>query len=199
MIRILQSRWFAVLTGTLVYLAVTLAVLDPGRVLTVAARAAAAAEAPVTTVSWEFTNPEMEQLIAELKQQRQALITKEQQLNELATRLEAERAELNVVAKGIQRMQTDMDKVILRVREEETPNLKKLAKVYGAMTPDGAASIFRQMDDDQAAKIFVFMKDTETAPIFENLAKLGEAEAKRAAALSEKVKRAVFRSSTPSQ
>ena len=40
------------------------------------------------------------------------------------------------------RLQKEFDQNVLRVQEEETANLKKLAKVYSAMTPEGAARKF---------------------------------------------------------
>ena len=75
------------------------------------------------------------------------------------------------------------------------PNLKKLAKVYANMTPEGAAAIMKQMEDDQIAKFMVFMKEGETAPLLEGLSKMGEPEAKRAAAISERLRTAIFRPS----
>src|SRR5260221_488507 len=86
--------------------------------------------------SWEFTNPEADQLMEELKAEKQSLAKREQQLNDLAARLEAERAEVNQVTQSVHQAQMDFDKQVLRVQEEEVANLKKLAKVYAAMTPD---------------------------------------------------------------
>ena len=63
---------------------------------------------------------------------------REQRLNELATRLDTERGEISNATLSVQQLQADFDKNVLRVKDEETANLKKLAKVYSAMTPDGA-------------------------------------------------------------
>jgi hypothetical protein len=65
------------------------------------------------------------------------------------------------------------------------------------MTPEGAALIMKQMEDDQIVKFMVFMKDGETAPLLESFAKLGDTEAKRAAAISERLRTAIYRSATP--
>ena len=53
------------------------------------------------------------------------------------------------------------------------------------------------MEDDQIVKFMVFMKEGETAPLLESFAKLGPAEAKRAAAISERLRTAIFRNPAP--
>jgi flagellar motility protein MotE (MotC chaperone) len=197
MIRVLQSGWFVVLVGSVAYLATTAAVLTPGKLIEGIVRQAPVYRSGNGGIAWEFFNPEVDQLIGELKQQKEALATKEQQLNDLAARLQAERAEINQVTQRVHHLQQDLDKVILRIRDEEVANLKKLGKMYSTMSPEGAASIIRQMDDDQAVRIMVFIKEAEAAAILENLALAGEAEAKRAVMLSERLKHAVFRNANP--
>jgi flagellar motility protein MotE (MotC chaperone) len=143
--------------------------------------------------SWDFINPEADQLIAELKAEKKSLGKKEQDLKELMARLEAERSELNVVTQSVRQLQTDFDQNVLRITEEETANLKKLAKVYANMDPATASKILAEMDDASIIKIMVFMKDVETAAIWEALAKQGQAQAKRAATLSDRIRLTSFR------
>ena len=85
--------------------------------------------------SWDFTSPEADQLIAELKAEKKSLGKKEQELNDLSLRLQAERSELNLVTQSVRQLQLDFDQNVLRISEEETANLKKLAKVYADMDP----------------------------------------------------------------
>jgi flagellar motility protein MotE (MotC chaperone) len=158
----------------------------------IAGRAAAQAKP-----SWAFQNPEVDQLISDLRQQKDTLAEKEHILNDLATRLKAEREEIGIVTQKVARLQTEFDRNVVRVREEETANLKRLAKIYGAMTPEGAVSILKEMNDDDVVRILVFMKDPETAPILELLAKPGVSDAKRAALISGRLKSAVYRNPTP--
>jgi len=197
MTKILQSNWVTFLLGSALYLGVT------GYLLTAARGSLHAASAPsgetesTSGASWDFFNPEMDRLMTELTKEKKTVAMREEQLNELSTRLEAERAEINIVLQSVQRMQKEFDRNVVRVREEETANLKKLAKVYGAMTPEGAALIMKQMEDDQIVKFMVFMKDGETAPLLESFAKLGETEAKRAAAISERLRTAIYRNAAP--
>jgi flagellar motility protein MotE (MotC chaperone) len=64
------------------------------------------------------------------------------------------------------------------------------------MDPANAAKIMTEMDDTGVIKIMVFMKDTETASIWEAMAKTGQAQAKRAALLSDRLRLASFRNTT---
>src|SRR5262249_9866509 len=142
-------------------------------------------------------NPELDRLVSELTKEKEALATREKQLNELASRLEAERQEINIVTQAVYRMQAEFDRSVVRVREEETANLKRRGKDDAAMSPEGAAVILKQMDDEQILKFMVFMKDAEAGPVLESLAKLGEADAKRAAALTDKLRTTLYRNPPP--
>jgi flagellar motility protein MotE (MotC chaperone) len=197
MMKLLQSGWAAGLVGALLYLSVTVALVTPSKLVLQSAQAAEAEESHVTGPSWEFINPELDRLVSELAKEKETLTGREKQLNELAARLEAERQEINIVTQAVYRMQTEFDRNVVRVREEEMANLKKLAKVYAAMSPEGAAAILKQMEDEQILKFMVFMKDAETGPVLESLAKLGETDAKRAATLTEKLRTTLFRNAAP--
>jgi flagellar motility protein MotE (MotC chaperone) len=194
MIKLLTSNWMAALFGAVVYLLSTVAFWKaPTRPPNAGSAEQAASAARHTGASWEFTNPEADQLIAELKVEKKSLEKKEQQLNDLALRLAAEHAELNQATQSVHQLQVDFDKNVVRVQEEETANLKKLAKVYSDMTPESAANIFTEMDDPSIIKIMVFMKEGETAAILESLSKRGAPDAKRVASLSESLRLASFR------
>ncbi len=138
--------------------------------------------------SWDFINPEADQLIAELKVEKKTVQTREQQLNDLEKRLNTERAELGQVIQSVRQLQSEFDKAVLRVQDDETGNLKKLAKVYAAMSPDTAASILEQLDNEAIVKIMIFLKDGEEAAILEAMAKKSDAAARRTAQISEQIR-----------
>jgi flagellar motility protein MotE (MotC chaperone) len=185
MIKLLTSPWTSVPLGALLYLASMLlfwktphpAVLNRDH-----------ARAVVNGPSWDFTNPEADQLITELKMEKGAVALRQQKLDELASRLNAEREELAAATLAVRKLQDAFDKSCVRVQEEEVPNLKKLAKVYAGMTPDSAAAVMSQLDDSVMVKIMLYMKESETAAILETMAKKGPDEAKRAANISEHVR-----------
>lgn len=147
-------------------------------------------EPSINGPSWTFFNPEMEQIMDELKSERESLATKEKQLSELETRLRAERSELDDELKKIRAIQAKVDRDVMRIKEDEAGNLKKLAKMYATMEPPGAARIMRELDDVVVVKILTLMKEAETALILEAFARMGEAETKRAALLSENLRAA---------
>ena len=147
-------------------------------------------EPSINGPSWTFFNPEMEQIMGELKSERESLATKEKQLKELETRLGAERSELDDELKKIRAIQAKVDRDVLRIKEDEAGNLKKLAKMYATMEPAGAAKILRELDDVVVVKILTLMKEAETALVLESFARMGEAETKRAALLSENLRAA---------
>jgi flagellar motility protein MotE (MotC chaperone) len=196
MIKLLTSPWTSVPVGALLFLASMLffwkTPLPP-----------AVDHVPPNTSfhgpSWDFTNPEADQLMTELKSEKGALALRKQQLDELESRLNAQRQELADATLAVRKLQDDFDKSVVRVQEAEVPNLKRLAKVYGGMTPDSASTVMGQLDDTVIVKIMSFMKDSETGAILETLAKKGPAEAKRAAAISEHVRLSVASNAPPAK
>jgi flagellar motility protein MotE (MotC chaperone) len=196
MIKLLASPWMTALVSVATYLGATVAFWKtpspPPPIHTESSTALEKRHGP----SWDFINPEADQLIAELKAEKKSLSKKEQDLNDLTARLESERSELNLVTQSVRQLQTNFDQNVLRISEEETANLKKLAKVYADMEPANAAKILEEMDDASIIKIMVFMKDAETAAIWEALAKKGQPEAKRAATLSDRLRLSSFRNNT---
>jgi len=194
MIKLLTSPWTSVPAGALLFLASMLFFWKtPPPPVVIRDRPATALHGP----SWEFSNPEADQLMTELKSEKGALALRKQQLDELESRLNAERQELAAATLAVRKLQDDFDKSIVRVQEAEVPNLKRLAKVYGGMTPDSASTVMGQLDDSVIVKIMSYMKDSETAAVLETLAKKGPAEAKRAAAISEHVRLSIAAKAPP--
>jgi flagellar motility protein MotE (MotC chaperone) len=202
MIGLLKTKWMAVALGSVFYMITTWLFLQPGKHLSLAAgqirdRANASAPAVVAKPSWAFDNPEMNQWITELKEQREALRTRAQQLDELEARLKAERQEIYSVTQAVYNLKTNIEATVTRVGQEETTNLKRLAKVYAAMTPEGATRILREMDDEQVVKILALMKESESAPILEGMAQGAKEDSKRAALLSNRLRLTVAASPAP--
>lgn len=188
MIKILQSSWSASLAGLLAYLAAFVFAWRPAAVPLQSEPTPSPAS---TGPSWTFYNPEVDSLIAELKKEKETLGAKEKDLAALQDRLQSERAELNQLTQVVLHVQAEFDQNVTRVREHEVANLKRLAKLYATMSPDGAATVFKAMDDTTVVKVLTLMKETETAPVLEVLAKQSAADAKRVAAISEKLRLSV--------
>ena len=183
----LQSTFFASLLGSLIFLG-TSALLTIKGVASITVHANEEIHGPFPDTkgsSWSFFNPEMDQIIADLRIEKEAMAAKEKQLTEMANRVKAEKAELDEAVRGIKRVQEMVDRSIIQIKEDEAANLKRLAKMYATMEPPGAARILREIDDAIIVKILTLMKEPETAAILEAFARTGDPETKRAAAIAE--------------
>ena len=182
MIRILQSSWLTALLGCLLYLGTMLALVRPDKFA--AAHLVPSDRSAADDPSWKFKNPEIDQWIAQMKDEKEAVALREQQLKEWQTRLEAERQEISTVTQTVANLQADFDKNVIRFRAQESDNIKHQAKLMAAMSPAGAAALFTEMKDDAVVRILFTMKTDEASSILETMSKLGKAEAQRAGALT---------------
>ena len=196
MIKLLQSTWMCALAGAMIYLGTTVALWQSPKLSLRVVATAASKPADAPKPSWEFHSAEADELITDLLTQKQAQTERARKLDELEARLKAERQEIATVVESVKQQQNEFDRSVVRVREEEVANLKRLAKIYSAMSPEGAVSILRELKDDDVVRIFAFMKDGDTAPILESLARQGQTEAKRAAQISDRLKVCLSRNLT---
>lgn len=183
MIRIFQSSWFAVLVGGVLYLAATVLLLPPAKFAGLRPAAPtnrSAADDP----SWKFRNPELNQWVAQIKEEKDALALREQHLNELQTRLSAERQEIMTVTQTVAQLQSEFDRSVVRFSAQETENVRRQAKLVAAMSPAGAAAMIAEMQDDDVVRILFTMKTDEASAILDNLSTRGKDDAKRAATLT---------------
>jgi len=189
--KILKSPLVASILGLVLYVVTTAMVWKPAPRQDATAgetNADIVARAKTAVPSWEYQNPDADMMIEELKKEKQALDKREKDLNALAERLQAERMEINIVTQSVFRMQKEFDSNIARVTAEEVVNLKKLAKTYAAMSPEGAAVIMKELDDIMLVKILATLKESESAPIIEILGGQGGTEAKRMALITDRLR-----------
>jgi flagellar motility protein MotE (MotC chaperone) len=191
MIRTLQSSWVTALVGCLIYLAVTIVLLNPSHIqITVPAiQETAVANQSDDLPSWKFRNPEFEQWNAEMRREKESMALREQQLQDLQTRLESDRHELMVVTQTVYQLQSEFDRNVVRIKDQESENLKRQAKVMAAMSPEGAAGLINEMSDEDATRILFTMKPDEASQVLEAMSKTGHAGAKRAATITEQLRR----------
>ncbi|HWQ92806.1 MAG TPA: hypothetical protein VN673_14110 [Clostridia bacterium] len=190
--RVLQSSWFVALMGCVVYLATTAALLRPDHFAGAQVVKTEVAFSPSTDPSWKFRNPEFEQWVRELKAERQALDTREQQLRELQSRLEAEHREILSITQTVHQLQAEFDRTVVRLREQELENLKHQSKVITGMSADGAALMLREMPDDQMVRTLYTLKPDRAGSILDALSKMGQTDAKRAAEAAERLRQVLL-------
>jgi flagellar motility protein MotE (MotC chaperone) len=138
--------------------------------------------------SWKFHNPDIDQWVSQIKNERDALAVREQNLKEWETRLAAESREIAAVTQAVTRTQADFDKRVLLFSDQQKDNVKKQLKVIADMSPDGAAAMLNEMPDDEVARMLYTMKADVSGAILDSMSKLGGAPAKRAATLTERIK-----------
>lgn len=183
MTKLISKSWIAAPVGAVVYLVATIFFWQTPKPPPPAK--AGPGNMPFVGPSWEFNNPEADQLIAELKSEKKSLDLRQEQLDALAARLQSERAELGQVTQSVRQLQTDFDSSVVRVKGDESANLKKLAKIYGTMTPESSSSILAKLDNQAMVKIFAYLKDDQVGAILDALARQGDVQARRAAQLSD--------------
>jgi len=138
---------------------------------------------------WQRHNPEIDQLLQEVRREKEDLQKRTAELRELAARLQAERAEINAITQRVAQLQTEFDQNVVRIKEDEVPTLKRLAKLYTTMSPEAVLAIFKETDDASVVRILHAMKDADSAPLLDAMARQGEAQSRRAAALTDALRR----------
>lgn len=203
--KFLTSSWMVILLGALIYLGTTAVLVIKAKDQIVpkpVVQADVDEEVPKPVAvtrgpSWEFVNPDLDEMVAELKQQKQDMEAERKTLLELSQRIQSERQELIQITQQVHRIQKEIDQAIIRVRDDEGVNLKRLAKTYSGMTPEGAATVMKGLDDVSLVKVLLYMKETEAAPILEGIARKGEPDAKRMALISERLRLAQMNRTKP--
>ena len=138
--------------------------------------------------SWKFRNPDIDQWVSQIKNERDTLAVREQQLKEWESRLVAESREIASVTQAVSRTQLEFDKRVLLFTEQQKDNAKKQLNVIADMTPDGAVAMLNEMPDDEVARLLYTLKPDISGAILDAMSKVGGSSAKRAAALTERIK-----------
>src|ERR1700722_10540665 len=91
-----------------------------------------AADGPVRSEeedpSWKLHTPKIDQWVSQIKEERDSLTAREQELKEWEARLAAESREIAAVTQAVTRTQTDFDKRILLFTDQQKDNVKKELK-----------------------------------------------------------------------
>ena len=142
-------------------------------------------EEAATAAFWQQHNPEVDEMVRELRREKEEMARREADLRQLAAQLRAEREAINQVTQRVAQVQAEFDQNIMQMKAEEIPNLKKQTKRLATMSPEGVAAIFREMDDATVVKLMGLMKEDQSALLLDSMTKEGDAQAKRAASISE--------------
>jgi flagellar motility protein MotE (MotC chaperone) len=140
---------------------------------------------------WNFWTIEIENLVNELKGERDRLHKQTEQLDHREVQLAAERLELNKVRNEIEGLRVEIATKVIEINTDEAKNIRTLALTYTNLTPAAAVAIIKEMDDVMVVKILSMMKPDVVAPIFEQMSRTTAPEgtlARRAAMLSDRLR-----------
>ncbi len=185
MIRIFQSPWFVAGFGCLLYLGTTVVILSPSKFA--AYKKTDPDYSADNDPSWKFRNPEFDQWVAQIKNEKEMLDAREENLNELQTRLNVEMQEVSTVTQTVSQLQSNFDQNVIHFKAQEVDNIKHQVKLMSAMSPEGVIAMMNEMPDDVAVKILFTMKNDVASAILDTMSKAGKTQAKRAAALTEQL------------
>jgi flagellar motility protein MotE (MotC chaperone) len=147
---------------------------------------------------WDFWTIEVDNLAAELKDEKARMAKLSEQLDLRAARVTAEQKELDKLRANLEATRKEISDRVIEISADEMKNLRSLSQTYTNLTPRAAVAIIREMDDITVVKILSLMKADVVAPIFEEMSKTpdqGGLLARRAAILSEKLR--LMKSSKP--
>jgi flagellar motility protein MotE (MotC chaperone) len=198
MIRFLQSGWTTAAVGGAMYMLVTYMSWFDSDLFAQLKRSVqfASVRAGQHSIvndgpSWRFSNPEFDQWIAEMKKEKEALDLREQQLNDLDVRLQSERQEITGYTQTVHQLQAEFDKNVIRIKEQEVDNLRRQAKVLAGMNAESAADLISEMPEGEAVRILFTMRPDDASAILEAMSKESRSDTKRAAILTERLRRAL--------
>ena len=188
--KILTSRWFLILLATLIYTGTSSMLI-----LKEVVKPKAPPPPPPEKIPkvWSFKTQAVDDLIAELRDERDKVAEERKSLETLRGRLASERTEVGRVRDDVKTLSDLLDQRMLQIEETELKNLKSLSITYTAMKPAAAVAIFREMDENMTAKILALMKPDKISPILEEMSKAREKPgeelmARRAVRLSDKLR-----------
>lgn len=185
MIRIFQSPWFVAGLGCVLYLGTTVVILSPSKFA--AFKKAEPDYSADNDPSWKFRNPEFDQWLAQIKNEKETLDAREENLNELQKRLAVEMQEISTVTQTVSQLQSNFDRSVVRFKAQEVDNIKRQVKLMSTMSPEGAVAMMTEMPDDEVVKILFTMKNDVASAILDTMSKTSKPQAKRAAALTERL------------
>jgi len=186
---VLQSGWTIGIMAVLINLGTTAALVYSQKDMILTARPEATVKPP--PLLWSFRDDEVDKFVAELREQRKKVETREGDIEKLAAQLAAEREELKMVRNEIQSERDALTASIVEVQESESKNIKTLAVTYSSLSAPAAVAIISQLDELMAVKILSAMKPDKVGAIFQEMARPPTTDptmVKRAARMSDKLR-----------
>lgn len=146
-------------------------------------------------VYWNFRTAEINKMIKDLAEEREAIKAREAELTSVEARVTSERKENERMRDEIERSKKELSGYIIQIKSGETARLKEEVTILNNMAPENVVTVFGEKSDDDVVKILAQMKPDMVAQILETMMAQPAASTaeitpqKRAAKLLELLKR----------
>ena len=116
--------------------------------------------------SWNYTNPDINELTRQIKDKKDELDRREEELEKLRERIAKEQADLQDTTNLIHALRVDIDRIFNRVSNAEKANMAKIVTIYQKMERPLAAKMLYNLEDEaEIAMILQELKEAEVSGI----------------------------------
>jgi len=142
---------------------------------------------------WDFYTAEIDNLVNELKTERENYQKKAKDFAAVELRIATEKKELVRIREEIEKMRSELTEKTTEMQASEKTNVRNLSRTYSNMKPTQAVAIISEMSDANIVKILALMKPDIQAKILAEMAKTSDGSgnatlAPRAAKLSDQLR-----------
>ena len=142
---------------------------------------------------WDFYTAEIDNLVNELKTERENYQKKAKDFAAVELRIATEKKELVRIREEIEKMRSELTEKTTEMQSAEKTNVRNLSRTYSSMKPTQAVAIISEMTDANIVKILALMKPDIQGKILAEMAKTSDGSgnatlAPRAAKLSDQLR-----------
>lgn len=120
-------------------------------------------------VYWNFRTTEINKMIKDLAEEREALKTREAELSGTEARVTSERKENERMREEIERSKKELTGYIVQIKAGETARLKEEVTILSNMAPESIVAVLGEKSDDEVVKVLAQMKPDMVAQILESM------------------------------
>ena len=120
---------------------------------------------------WDFYTAEIDNLVNELKTERESYEKKKSDFAAVELRIATEKKELTRIRVEIEKMRSELSAQTTEMQSSEKTNVRNLSRTYSNMKPEQAVAIISEMTDSNIVKILSLMKPDIQARILAEMAK----------------------------
>ncbi len=173
------SNWMPILAAIILGIATSAGVLMWRLPSITASSNPASSHAPSTVKTritsqskdWDFYTTEIDNLVNELKTEREKYQKKAKDFDAVELRIATEKKELIRIRQEIEKMRAELTEKTTEMQGAEKSNVRNLSRTYSNMKPTQAVAIISEMTDANIVKILALMKPDVQARILAEMAK----------------------------